>query len=81
MFRYHDRWKNLQLKDFSAAVEYTANENNKGYYFTKKSKPATDKAIKKYMKYSDVSAPILSTNKSISKKLRNSVKSTVQNLC
>lgn len=63
VFRYHDRWKNLQLKDFSAAVEYTANENNKGYYFTKKSKPATDKAIKKYMKYSDVSAPILSTNK------------------
>ena len=46
MFRYHDRWKNLQLKDFSATVEYTANENNKGYYFTKKSKPATDKAIK-----------------------------------
>mgnify|MGYP000346834941 CR=1 FL=1 len=36
---------------------------NKGYYFTKKSKPATDKAIKEYMKYSDVSAPILSTNK------------------
>lgn len=63
VFRYHDRWKNLQLKDFSAAVEYTANENNKGYYFTKKSKPATDKAIKEYMKYSDVSAPILSTNK------------------
>lgn len=63
VFRYHDRWKNLQLKDFSASVEYTANENNKGYYFTKKSKPATDKAIKEYMKYSDVSAPILSTNK------------------
>lgn len=63
VFRYHDRWKNLQLKDFSATVEYTANENNKGYYFTKKSKPATDKAIKEYMKYSDVSAPILSTNK------------------
>lgn len=63
VFRYHDRWKNLQLKDFSATVEYTANEENKGYYFTKKSKPATDKAIKKYMKYSDVSAPILSTNK------------------
>lgn len=35
VFRYHDRWKNLQLKDFSATVEYTANENNKGYYFTK----------------------------------------------
>lgn len=63
VFRYHDRWKNLQLKDFSATVEYTANEENKGYYFTKKSKPATDKAIKKYMKHSDVSAPILSTNK------------------
>ena len=63
VFRYHDRWKNLQLKDFSATVEYTANENNKGYYFTKKSKPAPDKAIKEYMKYSDVSAPILSTNK------------------
>lgn len=63
VFRYHDRWKNLQLKDFSATVEYTANENNKGYYFTKKSKPATDKAIKEYMKYSDVSAPILSTNR------------------
>ena len=63
VFRYHDRWKNLQLKDFSATVEYTANEENKGYYFTKKSKPATDKAIKKYMKYSDVSAPTVSTNK------------------
>lgn len=63
VFRYHDRWKNLQLKDFSATVEYTANENNKGYYFTKKFKPATDKAIKEYMKYSDVSAPILSTNR------------------
>lgn len=63
VFRYHDRWKNLQLKDFSATVEYTANENNKGYYFTKKSKPATYKAIKEYMKYSDVSAPILSTNR------------------
>ena len=69
VFRYHDRWKNLQLKDFSAAVEYTANENNKGYYFTKKSKPATDKAIKKYMKYSDVSAPILSTNKKYLKEI------------
>lgn len=69
VFRYHDRWKNLQLKDFSATVEYTANENNKGYYFTKKSKPATDKAIKKYMKYSDVSAPILSTNKKYLKEI------------
>lgn len=68
VFRYHDRWKNLQLKDFSATVEYTANEENKGYYFTKKSKPATDKAIKKYMKYSDVSAPILSTNKKVSQR-------------
>lgn len=62
VFRYHDRWKNLQLKDFSTAVEYTAKENNKGFLFTKKSKPATDKTIKEYMKYSDVSAPILSTN-------------------
>lgn len=69
VFRYHDRWKNLQLKDFSATVEYTANENNKGYYFTKKSKPATDKAIKEYMKYSDVSAPILSTNKKYLKEI------------
>ena len=62
VFRYHDRWKNLQLKDFSATVEYTANENNKGYFFTKKSKPASDKDINEYMKYSDISAPILSTN-------------------
>ena len=54
---------------FEATVEYTANENNKGYYFTKKSKPATDKAIKKYMKYSDVSAPILSTNKKYLKEI------------
>ncbi len=69
VFRYHDRWKNLQLKDFSATVEYTANENNKGYFFTKKSKPATDKAIKEYMKYSDVSAPILSTNKKYLKEI------------
>ena len=48
----HDRSENLQLKDFSAAVEYTGEtRNNEGYYFAhKKSKPATDKAIKKYMK-------------------------------
>lgn len=62
VFRYHDRWKNLQLKDFSTTVEYTAKENNKGYLFTKKCKPASDKDINDYMKYSDVSAPILSTN-------------------
>lgn len=62
VFRYHDRWKNLQLKDFSTTVEYTAKENNKGYLFTKKCKPASDKDINDYMKYSDISAPILSTN-------------------
>lgn len=69
VFRYHDRWKNLQLKDLSPTVEYTATENNKGYLFTKKCKPASDKAINKYMKYSDVSAPILSTNEKYLKQI------------
>lgn len=59
VFRYHDRWKNLQFKDFYSSVDYNSNERNKGYRFIKDVKPAK---LKDYMKYSKVSAPIQSIN-------------------
>lgn len=69
IIRYHDRWKNLQLKDFSSAIKYNAIVNNKGYYFITKSEPSSAKSIKKYMKYSEVTAPILSTNQKYLKEI------------
>ena len=33
VFRYHDRWKNLELKDFKGEVKYTAVNEHKGYRY------------------------------------------------
>lgn len=33
VFRYHDRWKNLELKDFKGKAKYTAVNDHKGYRY------------------------------------------------
>lgn len=55
VFRYHDHWKNLSLRDFSPEVEYTHIDPFKGYAFLGKIKPSTKLD---YMKPTDAEAPI-----------------------
>ena len=39
---YHNRWKNLKLKDFYSKIEYNTTDINKGYYYVGRTDPVED---------------------------------------
>lgn len=57
VFRYHNRWKSLQLRDWYAPVVYDSPEYQKGYHFDNTIKPAD---TSHYMEYTDDARPIAS---------------------
>lgn len=59
VFRYHDRWKKLSLKDFSFEVNYTHVQNDKGYRYYPIVEAAT---YKDHMKPSSETEPVPSKN-------------------
>lgn len=52
VFQYHDRWKSLNKEDFYEKVNYTEKQQNKGYYYSDKTKEIKKKNRKKYMEES-----------------------------
>lgn len=62
VFRYHDRWKKLSLKDFRLNAKYTCVENNKGYKFYDIVKPADYESYNN-MSPSDETVKVPSKNK------------------
>lgn len=44
LLRYHDRWKNLTLEDFTSSVSFTYIERDKGYIYSDKVIPADNTA-------------------------------------
>lgn len=59
IFRYHDRWKNLNRNDFTGRVNYTWTNDYKGYRYEDKIVAA---AKKNYMKGTNQKAAISSIN-------------------
>lgn len=59
MLRYHDRWKNLQEKDWQGKTEYTYRDVCKGFHISTEIQPANTKG---YMKPSKEAKPLQSTN-------------------
>lgn len=55
VFRYHNRWKSLQLKDWSFAVNYTFVQSGKGYLYNTAVNAAKTNG---YMKASDEKQPV-----------------------
>lgn len=60
LFRYHDRWKQLGLRDLSPRVEYTGVQQNKGYLFRTAVNPVDPDG---YMDPSQELSPIPSRNR------------------
>lgn len=63
IFRYHDRWKHMSLKDFSSPVRYTHIESSKGYRYNNSVKATPADRMEKYMKPTDEIAEISATNR------------------
>lgn len=60
IFRYHDRWKTLTLRDFDFTVNYNHMEVNKGYWYRTNVKGAS---TSKYMKPSKKSECVSAKNR------------------
>lgn len=60
IFRYHDRWKNLKLSDFSDQVDYTWTDDCKGFRYSRK---INGTSPKDYMAYTKDEEKILPVNK------------------
>lgn len=59
IFRYHNRWKSLSLRDFNFTVDATHKERDKGYWYRTNFKKAS---TTEYMKPSGKTAKISSKN-------------------
>ena len=57
---YHNRWKNVNKKDFFGKKEYTYRDENKGYHYVGKTDPADDSH---YMEYTDEKESVPKLNK------------------
>lgn len=76
VFKYHDRWKSIKLRDFKSSAEYTWTDDNKGYIRRNEIVPSNDT---NYMDYTDErkSIPLLNAEyvKSIASKCKqNNIK-------
>lgn len=60
VFRYHNRWKSLTLRDFDFTVNYNHMEVNKGYWYRSSVKSAS---TSKYMKPSDKTEQVSAKNR------------------
>ena len=60
VFRYHNRWKSLTLRDFDFTVNYNHMEVNKGYWYRSSVKSAS---TSKYMKPSDETEQVSAKNR------------------
>jgi len=68
IMEYHNRWKNLSLKDFYGKIKYTERDSNKGYYYLSNVDPVENS--EKYMEYSDEIEEIPKLNKIYVKMLK-----------
>lgn len=66
IFRYHDRWKTLSLRDFDFTVDATHRERDKGYWYRTNYKSAS---TAEYMKPSNKMEKISSKNKGYVKRI------------
>lgn len=62
VFRYHNRWKSLTLRDFDFTVNYNHMEVNKGYWYRTNVKSAS---TSKYMKPSDKAEHVNAKNRAL----------------
>lgn len=69
IFKYHDRWKNLNENDFFGEINYTNLQVNKGYYYSDKIKKI--KKNKNYMKKTETEKRIPNLNRRYIKKIKN----------
>ena len=53
VFRYHDRWKTLSLRDWSFGVDLSSTEINKGYIYNNAVSPASTDGYMKPSKFSE----------------------------
>ena len=68
VFRYHDRWKHLTVKDFFGKQEFTGTDDEKGYRRFSDSKSAD---VKDYMAPTENVAKITDLNKSLVEQIRD----------
>lgn len=61
VFRYHNRWKTMNIKEINQPVEYKFTDECKGYRFSANKKPSTKGST--YMKHTEKSAPIERLNR------------------
>lgn len=67
-FRYHDRWKELQLRDFTQSVKYTHKDPNKGFNFSSLVGPVNE--ARDYMAPTDAVESISATNQFVLKQIQ-----------
>ncbi len=67
VFRYHNRWKTLSLRDWSFGVDLSNTEINKGYIYNNGINPAN---IKGYMKPSEMKEKYPNKNKAYVEKIK-----------
>ncbi len=68
VFRYHDRWKTLSLRDWSFGVDLSSTEITKGYIYNNGVEPAK---AENYMKKTDAAEKISSENKRYVELMKN----------
>lgn len=68
VFRYHDRWKTLSLRDWSFGVDLSSTEINKGYIYNNAVSPAS---TKDYMKPSPFAESFSKQNEKYVKMMRD----------
>lgn len=68
LLRYHDRWKSLKMADWFSNPDYTHVQEEKGFYYSIKIKPAN---AKRYMKPSRDLDPIPGSNSAYIKSFRD----------
>lgn len=59
LLRYHDRWKSLQISDWTGKAEYTHTDSSKGFHISREIQPAD---TKNYMKPSKDAKSVGSDN-------------------
>lgn len=67
VFKYHNRWKDLNNNDFGGKIDYTWIDDLKGYKYSEKVKPADDS---NYMSYTDKAKSIPKVNQILVKLLK-----------
>ncbi len=68
VFRYHDRWKNLTVRDFTEKQSFTSRDDERGYRRFSDSKPAE---VRDYMAPTDEVMPISDLNRELVGKIRD----------